>query len=397
MKLKKSHIVAIVVVVVLGGYYWYQKSHSSTTPTQYVTSTAEKGTLITSVSGSGNVIVDQIANVDPTIGGTVANLAVAVGDTVKPGQLLFTIVNDQLGVNVAKAVASLDQAQNAVDSAEVTKRSAKADLDSAKKKNRETSGTYTRRQIQVLEDKIDIADEGITNAEKDLAATKADYNNQISIAAKRKVTAPIGGTVSAVNVKNGDDLSKVSSSSTRQAPIIIGDLQTLKARVVVNEVDISHVSLGQKVTLTFNAVDGLTMTGKVEKMDALGTVAQSVVTYNVVIGFDSLDPRIKPEMSVSAAIITNVKQDVLLVPVGAVKTQGNASYVEVFNSGTTPEQVVVEIGATNDTETEIVSGIKVGDKVVTQTIVPGASTGTTSSSGQGSGGFRFPGLGGGRG
>ena len=147
--------------------------------------------------------------------------------------------------------------------------------------------------------------------------------------------------------------------------------------------------------ITFSAIDGLTMSGKIEKMDALGTITQGVVTYNITIGFDSLDSRIKPQMSVSAKIITQVKQDVITVPNSALKTQGNKTYVEVLASGSqTPQQRTIEIGVANNTETEIVSGINVGDNVVTQTIDPNAKATTTSTSRTG-GGMGI--LGGGRG
>jgi len=160
-------------------------------------------------------------------------------------------------------------------------------------------------------------------------------------------------------------------------------------------VDIANVSMGQEVVLTLDALNGVEMTGKVEKMDSLGTVASGVVTYNVTIDFDSLDERIKPEMSVSASIITDVKQDVLLVSASAVKTNSNGGYyVEVLANGT-PAQKTVEIGSSNDTSTQITSGISAGDKVVTQTINSSSTSSASSSSTNKSSSLRLPGLGGG--
>ena len=392
-KIKKSYIIAIVVlVVVIGGYYYNKKNQASKNQVQYVAQTAEKGTLTSSISASGNVIVDQSANIDPTITGTVANVAVQIGDQVKKGQLLFTIVNEDLTVSVAKSTASLKSSKDAIESAEVDVKSAKADYDAAKKKEDATPGTYTSKQLKVMKDKVDLAEDNVTEAEKNYAASQADYNNTLNNAGKRSVTSPISGTVNAVNIKNGDDLSKLSSGSSRTIPIIIGDLGTQKAQVQVNEVDVANVSIGQQAVLTFDALPGFSETGKVEKMDSLGTLSQGVVTYNVTISLDSLDPRIKPEMSVSASIITEVKQDVLTVPNSALKNQGNNYYVEFLN-GTTPEQRNVQIGVANSTETEITSGINVGDKVVTQTINPGATSSTSTSSAGGR--LKLPGLGGG--
>lgn len=370
--------------ILFGGYYVFFRAGSQTTALQYVTAKAEKGTLTTAIAASGNVVVDQLATVDPTISGTVANLLVNVGDTVKKGQLLFTIINNDLSVSSARAAASLQQAQNTLASAKIQVTQAKDDYQTKK----ESTGV---RGEKILKEKIHLAEEAVVAAEKSYAATLSDYQNQQSTAAERKVVAPIAGTVNAINIKNGDDLTRLSGNSASQAPIIIGDLGTLKAQVAVNEVDISSVTIGQKVMMTFGAIDGLMVSGKVEKMDALGTVTQGVVNYNVTIGLDAIDSRLRPGMSVSAKIISDVKQGVIMVPNSALKMKGNTTYVEVLNSTTKlPEQRTIEIGSANNTDTEIMSGINVGDDVITRTIDPNTKTTTTNTSS----GFRIPGLGG---
>lgn len=381
-KKHKYLYLAAILLLIIGGYYWYKKSQSNTTTVQYRTETVEKGMLTTSVSASGNIIVDQSSNIDPTITGTVANLSVSAGDKVEKGQLLFEIINDDLAPNVTKAYSSYLQSTASLKTAKANKKDAKTSYEDA---SSSTKSSYKK--------KLEAAEISITVAEENVKYALQNYHNEQKNYAEKKVVSPISGTVNAINIKNGDDLSKLSSGSSRLVPIIIGDLDTLKAQVQVNEVDISNVSIGQKVTLTFDAIPNFISSGKIEKMDSLGTATQGVVTYNVTIGFDSLDARIKPDMSVTAAIITDVKQDVLLVPSSAVKTQNGSSYVEILNSGTTPTQVPVEIGASNDTSMEIKSGINSGNKVVTQTINPNA-TSTTGTSTGGGGGSRIPGLGG---
>ncbi|MCX6766771.1 MAG: efflux RND transporter periplasmic adaptor subunit [Candidatus Moranbacteria bacterium] len=395
---KKKYVWVIIIVLVVGGYYYYKSRQSTTGQVQYVTATAEKGTLTSSVSASGNVVVDQSSNIDPTITGTVAGLAVNVGDKVTKGQFLFSIVNDDLSVSVSKSTASLAQAQSSLESSKASKKQSSADYSDAFRSGAGKSAADKK----ALKDKKEAADAAVSSAEQNLIAAQADLANQRSNAAERKVISPINGTVNSVNIKNGDDLSKISSGNTRQVPIIIGDLGTMKAQVQVNEVDVANVSIGQKVMMKMDALNNIETSGVVEKMDSLGTLSSGVVTYNVTIDFDSLDPRVKPEMSVSASIITDVKQDVLTVPSSAVKSQGGTTYVEVLN-GATPEQKTVTVGASNSTDTEIVSGINVGDKVVTQTINSSSSMSSTSTSstsrtgGGGGSGLRLPGLGGGGG
>ena len=398
MKINKRYLWISIVLILIGtGYYKYTKSKTANSQATYLTSEAKRGSLTTSVTGSGNVIVDQLATVDPTISGTVTGLSVKIGDEVKKGQKLFVISNEDLSVNVAKSDSALQQAQNSVDSAQLQIDQAKADYDSAKKKDKIDSSAYTSKQLDVMKDKIDIAEAGVIAAEKNLLAIKADNNNQRSNASERVVTAPISGTISELNIKNGDDLGKIGNSSTsgKVSPIVIGDLKTLKAQVQINEVDIPNVKIGQKATLNFSAIDDLEVSGLVEKIDALGTITQGVVNYNVTVDLDSLDSRIRPQMSVSASIITDVKQNVITIPNGALKNSEKATYVEVLLANNSVEKRKIEIGSANNKETEIVSGVNQGDKVITQTIDPNKKTNSPSSGGKSgtNNGFHMPGFG----
>jgi HlyD family secretion protein len=382
MKRKKWWVIAAIVAVCGGGSYWWMKSQTGTDAVRYVSTPVEKGTLSASVSGSGNVIVDQEATIDPTISGTVANLSVRVGDAVKKGQLLFTIVNDDLDVNLANARVSLRQAESAVVSANISK-------DQARDAYATRTGSALNKSI--LKQKIDVSREAITIAEQDLAVSRLSYQRALDDAAKRRVVSPIDGTVNEINIKNGDDLATISSGSSKVTPMILGDLKTVKASIAVNEVDISKVALGQKATLRLSAFDELSLSGKVEKMDSLGTIASGVVTYAVTIGLDVPDERVKPGMSVAASILSEVKSDVLMVPNSAVKSDAAGSYVQVME-GKMPEKRLVKVGISNTTDTEIVKGLVEGDRVVTKTIDPNATTTGTTSGGS----FRIPGMGGGR-
>jgi len=377
---KHKWILSGLLVIAIGGvYYSYTKNGNTGQQIKYVTEVAQKGALVTSVSATGNIAVDQEANIDPTISGTVADLVVKVGDSVEEGDTLFTIINDDLTVSSQKAAVSLQQAKNAVDSAIVSEKQAKEDYHSAKKEDEDDPSSYNAREMQILKDKIDIAQNGIVQAQKSYAATLAEYANQLDEANKRVVKASISGTVNEINIKNGDDLSKLSSGSSRTVPIIIGDLDTLKAEVRVNEVDIPNVQIGQKATMTFDAIGDFTASGKVEKIDALGAVSSGVVTYSVTLSFDSLDSRIKPNMSVTASIIVDSKSDVLSISTSAIKTAGDKNYVEVLSDNGEPKRKIVEIGISNDTKTEINNGLSVGDEIITQSVDVSNSASLTAS------------------
>ena len=367
-------------MLIAGGYYWYNSSVSPKEEKEYKTVKAEKGDITASVSGSGNVIVDDNANIDPTITGTVINLAVSVGDQVKKGQFLFEIENDELGVNVTKTFASYLQAQQSLETAKANKKEAHNNLDDAN----DTSELIYRRKYDASKLGLVAAEENVKVALENYRIAQKDYTD-------RKVVAPISGTINEINIKNGDDLSKLSSGSSREVPIIIGDLNTIKAKVEVSEVDIASVQIGQTATLTFNALDDFSIAGKVEKISALGILESGVVTYEVIIAFDSFDSRIRPEMNVSASIVTDSKKDVITVPNSALKTNIKGYYVEILNNNEI-EKRTVEIGLENNSKTEIKSGLQTGEIVITQTI-NGITSDKNASSNLRNGNMRIPGMG----
>jgi HlyD family secretion protein len=217
----------------------------------------------------------------------------------------------------------------------------------------------------------------ITSAQAQLQNAQTAYSNTV-------LRAPFDGVVAAVDFAAGD---KVTAGTT--VATIITKQQV--AKISLNEVDVAKIKLGQNATLTFDAVDGLEMTGKVAQIDTLGTASQGVVSYGVKIALDTQDDRIKPGMSVSASIITDVRADVLAVPNSAIKSNNNGSYVQILDSKGQPQNVTVTTGLANDTSTEILSGLKEGDQVVTQTITSSASKTTTA----GTTGSLIPGIGGG--
>lgn len=200
------------------------------------------------------------------------------------------------------------------------------------------------------------------------------------------IRAPFSGIVAKIDVKAGDSISAGSVGTFIAKQKI--------AEISFNEVDIAKVKTGQKATLTFDAIPELSIAGEVAEIDTIGTVTQGVVNYAVKISFGTQDDRVKPGMSVAASIITDMKPDVILVPNSAVKQEGNEAYAEIFTGeNQTPNRQAVQTGLSNDTMTEIISGLNENDKVVTQTVAAGnttsAQTGTTQN-----GGIRIPGLGG---
>ena len=248
---------------------------------------------------------------------------------------------------------------------------------------------------------LQISQSSLAKQAVDLQNLETDLNNYT-------VVAPFAGTISAVNAVVGDSASTVATIITKQ------QIATLS----LNEVDVAKIALGDKATLTFDAINGLTISGTVAEIDSVGTVSQGVVSYNVQITFDTQDAQVKPGMTVNAVIQTAVHQNALYVPSSAVKTVNGMSQVQVFNpeissstiaaasTGTTgtnqgiisttpPTSVEVTTGISNSTSVEILSGLTLGQQIVTRTTTSTTAKTTTATTGTSATRGATGGLGGG--
>ncbi len=190
------------------------------------------------------------------------------------------------------------------------------------------------------------------------------------------LTAPFGGTVTAVNIIAGETVSQ------NAVAISLSDLDNLDVEVSMAEVDIVRVREGQAVEVVLDAIPDETLSGEVSQVALVGTATQGVVNYPIVVALDPTTSTVKPGMTASLTILVDERTNVLQVPNRAVRSYGNnrGYYVEVLFEGQII-QVPVTIGLNNDSMTEIVSeGLREGDQVVVSAV-----TTSQTSFGQGAG------------
>lgn len=226
----------------------------------------------------------------------------------------------------------------------------------------------------------------------DLATARLNLEEARRTYADYFIRAPYDGIIGRIPV----NIYGQSSASTVIATIVGS---SMVASISLNEVDAAKVQAGQRVDITFDAIEGLQATGTVAVIDQVGSVSNGVVSYGVKISISTTDPRIKPGMSVNVSIVTKERLDVLIVPSTAIKTEGTTKYVQTFSANTVrtlsstgtstrtrtptisttmaPVKAVVTIGDADDTHTEVLSGIDAGTFVVTKTST--ASTAKTTT------------------
>jgi len=224
------------------------------------------------------------------------------------------------------------------------------------------------RSIQEKEGKIEDLKEGATELEiksKELAIQQKE-NSLLSVQQEyndHSIQASFAGIISGFNSAVGDSVT----TST-----VISSLITLQkiAEITLNEIEAAQIELDQKAILEFDALEGLSIDGRVIEIDVIGNVSSGVVSYGIKIGFDLEDEKIKPGMSVNAEIIIDSCQNALLISSGAIKEIENKKMVSVLVDGE-PQLKSVITGLTDEIKTEIIEGLTGGDEVIVQNLGSG--------------------------
>lgn len=414
--IKLNLIIKIIIVVLFfgGGWFIFSKIISSNTKTAtYQTEVAEKGNLVVTVTGSGQVSTSNNGTVSTLATGVVSKVYVQDGDEVKTGDKIAEVELDLQGQqNANQALSSYQSARNTVDTAKANMFSTQSTMFT----NWDTfmkiaqNGTYqyedgSPNNINRSLPEFHIANDNWLSAEAKYKIQQNVVNqSQIALSASWSqyqqtsptIYAPISGVVSGLSLQEGSVIVASTNSNSAQSATKIASVKTKALPTVsinLTEIDVPKIHLGDKATVTFDAFSDKTFTGKVISIDTSGIVSSGVTSYPAVIKLDVESSSILPNMAASANIITATKDSILLVPATSIKKQADGTtYVQILKNNK-PVDVTVEVGLSSDTQTEIVSGLIEGNAVITGTVST-TRTSQTSSAGSQS---PFSSFGGGRG
>lgn len=204
------------------------------------------------------------------------------------------------------------------------------------------------------------AEESLESAQSKVDSTKESYDNYT-------ITAPISGQVITKSVKEGDTISRNSGSSDTTLAVIY-DLSQLTFEMSVDELDVRSVQVGQRVSVTADALEGQTFTGTVTNVSLESVQSNGVTNYPVTVTLDETGDLL-PGMNVDGVILLDQTEDALMIPIDSLM-RGNRVYVKDDTvkeaAGSVPagfRAVEVETGLTNDDYVEIVSGLAEGEEV----------------------------------
>lgn len=412
--MKRNRVILGLVLLGIALYLFLSRSNGKENPpsVEYKTAEVQRGDLTIKISATGVVVPNFKVEVKSKASGEVLKFPYEEGDRVGKGELLIQLDKSDEKRNVAKAGADLSsslaklkkaetalilqktkyetdlqQTRSAVEAAEANlqesadKLKRQSDLfnqkivseellDAAKtaeKVNRENL-VQARVQLQVAKNAV----HDITMKENELELVKAEVTRAriaLEEAQERldetEIFAPITGVIIKKMVEEGQIIASGISNVSGGTPLVdVADMSRLFIIADVDETDIGSIKTNQPVTITADAFHGKTFEGKVTRIAPQGEVENSITIFKVKIEIVGPGKNIlKPMMTANIEIVTARARDALYIPRGAVTKEDGQVFVAVLEDGR-PKKVQIILGLQNPIYSQVVSGLKLGQKVL---------------------------------
>jgi len=373
-----------------------------------------RGDLVLSVSSDGSLAFVNERNLPFGISGTVAEVNVDEGDQVTEGQVLARLDSSALELAVRAAEADLELADNSfkqltwpnpyltfrftIPESVHSIRVVQAEIESADKEllkeleGEEWNILEAREQLRLAQERLSEVEDKLgwglgtgiipttpylpggeslptvdywtlraAQIQVDKAQIALDSAN--SNLEKAVILAPFDGTIAAVGVKPGDELSTMDYAT--RTIVYLVDPTTMELELDVDEIDIPGIRLWQKAIISVDALPDLYLEGRVSNISTTPTEVSGLIMYSVTVSFDVPEgSALRVGMSATADIINQKQSDVLLVPDRAVAQDSQGNPIVRVMVGEQIEERPVVIGISDGYQTEIISGLAEGEVAV---------------------------------
>ncbi|MDY0375251.1 MAG: efflux RND transporter periplasmic adaptor subunit [Desulfobacterium sp.] len=382
-------VVLLLAALLAGGGYF--KWASRDRGPRYLTQEVRLGDLVVTVSATGTLKPVNQVDVGSEVSGLITRVMVDYNDRVKRGEVLAEMDTDQFQARVRQASATLGSAFADVRQAEATL------WEAGKKATRILSLTkknlVSDQENEMAQASLRRAEAAVESARARVLVAKAGLAVDETNLEKTKIVSPIDGMVLSRSIEPGQTVA-----ASFQTPVLFtlaDDLSSMVLHVDVDEADIGHIATGQTALFGVDAYPGRSFPARIISVRNAPRTVQNVVTYETVLAVDNSDLLLRPGMTATAEITTQILEDVLLVPNAALRftpplektgkkekkepsvdpadSQAGRNRVWILD-GEKPISIPVTTGTTNGQATEILDGdLRPGLPLLTNIAVTGES------------------------
>jgi len=356
--------------------------------------TVEHGDIARSVVATGRIEPITKIEIKSKANGIIKELQVEVGDIVQPGTVLAELDKENLAARVREAEAALLSAQSNHQAAVAQLQKNKVEAEGPDvpftKRNYERSEKLMKEGVlpqQSYEDsrsayelalnrqnvaraQLTVSEAKVGQARAEVAQAQAAVDRSREELNYATIRSPIHGMVLSRDIEIGSPVSSIlNMGSAATLVMMLGDISQVYVRGKVDEADIGVVKLGQPSRIKVETFKDRTFEGKVTEISPLGVDKENVVTFEVKVSILNPGGELRANMTANAEIVLDEHKGTLLIPESAViYDAGRNATVEVPVPGKPNgrEKRQIKVGISNGTRTEVIEGLKQGEKVVLQ-------------------------------
>jgi HlyD family secretion protein len=370
----------------------------------------KRGEMVISVSATATGALESEAevNVRAEVAGRIQRLLVDEGDRVVPGQVLAELDPQEAEAQVALARAELatararleqeeagvamlgERIRTRIEESRATRERTAKDLERLRALHAE--GAIPRQQLDLAQAEFEVAAashaaaladrDQLTVKDHEVAAARAavaQREAQLRLAevqrSRMTIRSPIAGLVRRRLANEGEVVGLGGGSTlTLGGPLFtLVDMNRLYVRATVDEFDARRIRLGQEVRVTLEALPGQPLRGRLYKISpAVSGERQEARTFTVRVALEEGKELVKPGMSADVEVIVARRPDALFVPSQAIVEREGKKWVYVVADGRA-RATAVKVGDSNWNSTEVLEGLREGDRVIINPDTPGLS------------------------
>ena len=377
MKTKKVSMVwiAVGVVVIVAVAAFLLSGGKKKEEVNFKTEKVAKVNILNSITATGTIEPVNEVTVGTQVSGIVSKLYVDYNSVVKKGQVIAELDKSNLMSQLNTAKAQLSQAQASLRSAQSDLAYQKANYN--RYKTLYQKGLISANDYETARLSYQTSQQTVVSRKDQVVSAQEEVSRAQTNLSYATITSPIDGIVVSKSVEEGQTVN--ANMSTPDLFTIAQDLTNMQVVADVDEADIGDVKKGERVTFTVDAYPDDTFEGVVTQVRLEATTTNNVVTYEVVISAPNADMKLKPGLTANVVIYTQESNGVLSVPSKALRytptkeTIGARKMKDVSNAknkvwtleGNTLVAHKVNIGMSDGTHTQVLSGIKEGQVVIT--------------------------------
>jgi HlyD family secretion protein len=293
------------------------KSNGKTSAVHYKTDAATHGSLIVTVTATGNLKPTDQVEVGSELSGIVQSVEVDYNDQVKVGQVLAKLDTTKLKAQMQQTSAALAAAKAQLLSAQATVVETRNELSRLTELRKMASKAISQHDLDAGQAALDRAKANEAQAKAAVSQSKAALDAQGTDLSKTEIRSPVKGVVLKRSIDPGQTVA-----AAFQAPVLFllaEDLAKMELHVDVDEADVGEVKTGQEATFVVDAYPDRKFPARIRRVNYGSETTAGVVTYKTVLDVDNSDLTLRPGMTATATVTVQKIEDAILIPNTALR------------------------------------------------------------------------------